>query len=105
MVGRRSRRPQFPPREPVLSEAAVAYAKKIESNRRLAIAFLKDAGIIDALAACPSAIDLVESTYTDEDTVIIQNLGPPWLSPYLLPLHQRPYANASQPEAQIYNEY
>jgi hypothetical protein len=47
MAGKRSRRPQFPSREPVLSKTARAYAKKIESNRRLAIKFLKEAGIIE----------------------------------------------------------
>jgi hypothetical protein len=31
----------------VLSKAALAYAKKIEGNRRLAIKFLKEAGIIE----------------------------------------------------------
>jgi hypothetical protein len=34
-------------RAPVLSEAALAYAKKIEGNRELAIEFLKKAGIIE----------------------------------------------------------
>jgi transcriptional regulator with XRE-family HTH domain len=34
-------------RPPVLSEAALAYAKKIVSNQKLAIAFLKRAGFID----------------------------------------------------------
>ncbi|MBS0422612.1 MAG: hypothetical protein JSR66_33200 [Proteobacteria bacterium] len=35
------------PREPVLSKKALAYAKKLASNRGLAIAFLKRAGIIE----------------------------------------------------------
>jgi hypothetical protein len=39
--------PEFPSREPVLSEAALAYAKKIESDRKLDIGFLKRAGIIE----------------------------------------------------------
>ncbi len=34
-------------RAPVLSKAALAYAKKIEGNRELAIEFLKEAGIIE----------------------------------------------------------
>jgi hypothetical protein len=34
-------------RPPVLSKAALAYAKKVEGNRELAIKFLKKAGIIE----------------------------------------------------------
>jgi hypothetical protein len=34
-------------RAPVLSKAALAYAKKLEGNRELAIEFLKEAGIIE----------------------------------------------------------
>ena len=34
-------------REPVLSKAARAYARKVEGNRELAIRFLKKAGIIE----------------------------------------------------------
>jgi ribosomal protein S25 len=35
------------PREPVLSEKALAYAAKIVKSRRLSIKFLKEAGIIE----------------------------------------------------------
>jgi hypothetical protein len=36
-----------PPREPVLGKKARAYAKKLERDPKLAICFLKEAGIIE----------------------------------------------------------
>lgn len=47
MPNRRFKRFEFPKREPVLSPRALAYARKITRNRKLAIDFLKRHGFIE----------------------------------------------------------